>query len=213
MLTSNGQSCSLCTTLFTNCSTCTNTACLSCNYGQLVNGTCVPCSPGYYAESSACTVCPSSCATCESQIDCTSCIPGRYQMGASCISSCPANMAPNGTTCSICLSNCNICNQQTSICEICSAGYYLYNNLCSKTCPDPLVVSYDFLTCVTKDVYAQQFSQAARIIPFPFTIGVVILIVIGFLLRCVYRDMHLRTAFCGLISLIEVGTWVIFLSF
>ena len=79
-------------------------------------------------------------------------------MGVTCISSCPANMAPNGTTCSICLSNCNICNQQTSICEVCSAGYYLYNNLCSNTCPDPLVVSYDFLTCVTKEVYAQQFS-------------------------------------------------------
>ena len=75
------------------------------------------------------------------------------------------------------------------------------------------MVSYDFLTCVTKDVYSQQFSKAARIVPFPFTIGVVILFIIGFSLRCVYRDMHLRTVFCGLISLVEVSTWVIFLSF
>lgn len=149
MLTLDSMNCILCTNKFINCSTCNVNQCLTCTYGQLSNGSCIPCSPGYYAESSACTPCPSSCSTCESQVLCTSCKSNNYLLNNMCSSSCPINMFPNGTTCSICLANCNICNQATSLCTVCQAGYYLYNNLCATTCPSPLVVSYDFVTCVT----------------------------------------------------------------
>jgi hypothetical protein len=122
-------------------------------------------------------------------------------------------MVPNGTTCSTCLTNCNVCNQANSLCSICTAGFYLYNNLCYSVCPSPLITSYDFLTCVTQEVYYQQFSKAAKIIPFPFTIAVVTLIIIGVILKCFHKEMHLQTVLCGLISVIEIGTWVIFLAF
>lgn len=154
MLTQDTINCVPCTRVFTNCSTCTNTACLTCTYGQLTtNGTCVPCSPGTYSESSACTICPSTCATCESQTNCTTCKTGNYMLNSQCMGVCPLNMIPSGTNCISCLDNCNICNQVNFLCSICSAGYYLYNNLCFDTCPNNLVVSYDFLTCVTKEVY------------------------------------------------------------
>ena len=111
-------------------------------------------------------------------------------------------MVPNGTVCSICLAQCQVCNQTNSLCAVCDAGVYLHNNLCYSSCPSPLVVSYDFLSCVTEQVYYQQFSQAAKIIPFPFTIAAIVVIVLGVILRCFYKDMHLQTVLCALIALI-----------
>lgn len=207
------MNCILCTNKFINCSTCNVNQCLTCTYGQLVNGSCIPCSPGYYAESSACTPCPSTCSTCESQVHCTSCKSNNYLLNNMCSSNCPINMFPNGTTCSVCLANCNICNQATSLCVVCQAGYYLYNNLCSTTCPSPLVVSYDFLTCVTEAVYYQQFSKAAKIVPFPFTIGSIIIIIIGVILRFLHKDMHLQTFLVAIISIIEISCWLVFIGF
>lgn len=150
MLSLDSIACVSCTQKFVNCSTCSFNACLTCTYGQLLNGNCVPCSPGFYAESGACTTCPSTCATCDSQTYCLTCKTGNYMLENQCFSSCPLNMIPNGTVCASCLANCNICNQVNFLCTVCSAGYYLYNNLCFSTCPDGLVVSYDFLTCTTK---------------------------------------------------------------
>lgn len=150
MLSQNGQTCVLCTEQFVNCTSCSATACLYCNYGQLVNGSCKPCDPGYYEISASCVVCPSSCLTCTSQTDCQTCQPNYYYLSGICSASCPRNMFPNGTTCSSCGATCSICNQTTTLCTVCNAGVYLYNNSCYSTCPAPLVVSYDFLTCVTE---------------------------------------------------------------
>lgn len=213
MLSLDTISCTLCTSKFVNCSTCTTSQCLTCTFGQLLNGTCVPCSAGSYAESGACTACPSTCITCDSQLVCTTCTVNHYLLYNQCSSTCPINMVPNGTTCTTCLAFCNVCNQVNSLCSVCAGGYYLYNNLCSSTCPSPLVVSYDFLTCVTEAVYYQQFSSAAKIIPFPFTIGSCVLIIIGIMLKCFHKEMHLQTVLCALISMIELATWVIFLGF
>ena len=59
-------------------------------------------------------------------------------------------MVPNGTVCSYCGGQCSICNLANSLCSVCNAGVYLYDNACYSTCPAPLVVSYDFLSCVTQ---------------------------------------------------------------
>lgn len=111
-------------------------------------------------------------------------------------------MVPNGTVCSFCADSCSVCNQSNSLCTVCNAGVFLYSNLCYSTCPSPLVVSYDFLSCVTEEVYYQQFSEDAKIIPFPFTIGAVVVIIIGYILRCFHPHMYLQTALCALVSLI-----------
>ena len=122
-------------------------------------------------------------------------------------------MVPNGTVCSVCLDLCSVCDQTTSLCSICNAGVYLHNNLCYTTCPAPLITSYDFRSCVTQEVYYQQFSQAAKILYFPFTIAAVAIIIIGWILRCFHQEMHLQTVLCSIVSLIELGCWIIFLAF
>lgn len=202
MLTMDTINCVPCTDKFVNCSTCNNTHCLLCKYGQLTNGTCRPCDPGLYAESGVCTSCPSACATCANLTFCYSCAANNYLFGTMCSSTCPRDMVPNGTLCSYCADKCSICNLTSSLCSVCNGGVYLHNNLCLTECPSPLIVSYDFLTCVTEEVYYQQFSKASKIIPFPFTIGVSIFIIICLGLRCYYKDMHLQTVLCGAISLI-----------
>jgi hypothetical protein len=74
-------------------------------------------------------------------------------------------------------------------------------------------VSYDFLTCVTEAVYYQQFSKASKIIPFPFTIALGVIVILGLLLKWFFKKMHLRTVLCGLVSFIELASWLIFLIF
>ena len=135
MLSLNNQNCVLCTERFTNCSTCTQDSCLSCVYGQLVNSSCIPCYPATFDLGGSCTPCSSICTTCTSQVVCTSCVTNYYLLGSACSASCPRNMVPNGTSCSTCLDKCAVCNQVTSVCEVCNAGVYLYNNLCDSKCP------------------------------------------------------------------------------
>lgn len=78
------------------------------------------------------------------------CAASYYLYGSICTSECPRNMVPNGTVCSYCGDQCSICNLANSLCSVCNAGVYLYDNACYSTCPAPLVVSYDFLSCVTQ---------------------------------------------------------------
>ena len=101
-LTNDNLNCVPCTTNFVNCSTCSNTQCLSCNYGQLNStiGQCEPCIPGTYDLSGSCVVCPSSCTTCTSQTTCQTCATNYYLLGSVCTATCPNNMIPNGTICS-----------------------------------------------------------------------------------------------------------------
>ncbi len=201
-LSLDGSTCVLCSQVYTNCSICNTTQCLSCNYGQLLNGVCKPCGAGTYTQSGACLSCPSLCSTCTSLTACQTCTSGNFLLGNSCASSCPLNTIPSGFTCSICTDKCSICNQTTSLCRVCNAGVYLYNNLCYSTCPGDLVVSYDFLTCQTKEAYYVQFSHAAKIIPFPFTIASLIMIIIGAIFKFYHREMHLQTMLCASISFV-----------
>lgn len=62
-------------------------------------------------------------------------------------------------------------------------------------------------------MYYQQFSQAAKIVPFPFTIASIIIIIIAIILKCFHKEMHLQTVLCALISIIEISTWLIFICF
>jgi hypothetical protein len=212
-LTNDNQKCVPCSTNFVNCSTCSASACLSCNYGRLANGSCLPCDPGTYDLAGSCANCPSSCSTCTSQTSCQACVPNYYLYLAACVDNCPRNMVPNGTQCTPCLAQCAVCNLTNGLCSVCEGGLFLYSNLCYSSCPAPLVVSYDYLSCVTLSVYYEQFSKAAKIIPFPFTIAAATLVLLGLILRCFYKDMHLQTVLCALVAFLELAAWVIFLCF
>jgi hypothetical protein len=110
-------------------------------------------------------------------------------------------MVPNGTICTECSPQCNLCNLTSLLCSVCNAGVYLYNNSCYATCPSDLVVSYDFLTCVTPTVYYEQFSKSAKIVYFPFSIATVAFLIIGAVMKCFHREMHLQTVLCAMVSL------------
>lgn len=66
---------------------------------------------------------------------------------------------------------------------------------------------------MTETVYYQQYSQAAKIVPFPFTIAAAIGFILVCILKCTHPSMHFRTSVVALLALIELGSWAVFLAF
>lgn len=60
-------------------------------------------------------------------------------------------------------------------------------------CPDPYVTNLNYTLCVTKEQYAQEYSKASKPIYFPFTIAAFVFIIVGIILNCCNKNMHLRT--------------------
>lgn len=77
-LTLDNATCVPCTEKFVNCTTCSQTQCLSCMEGELTGGQCLPCTPGFYTLNSHCVACPSVCKVCRDPTYCTSCVDGFY---------------------------------------------------------------------------------------------------------------------------------------
>ncbi len=111
----------------------------------------MPCLDGFYFTNGTnnCTGCPSSCALCISSTSCTLCktSPAYYLSNGLCYDPCPAGRyATTNTTgdniCADCSSACAICTGNPSPCSKCNTGYYLYNNVCSTTCPSAYI-AYD----------------------------------------------------------------------
>jgi hypothetical protein len=49
-------------------------------------------------------------------------------------------------------------------------------------------------------------------VPFPFSIAATIIIIIGIVLKCFSRTLHLQTLLCSLIAIFELASWVTFLA-
>ena len=175
-----------------------------------MNGTCQPCFPGYYSRNSQCALCPSVCRVCESTTVCTECAAGYYMEGTYCVNPCPDNKVPNGTVCDICATDCAICDVDTSFCSVCTAGIYLYQGECFTTCPSSLVINLNGTLCVTQEQFFEEYSQAAKIIWFPFTIASVVIVIIGVILKCYLNVMHLSTFLVSCLAWIELGSWALF---
>ena len=120
-----------CDSINTNCSACTKTQCVVCNYtcnpGQRVvttSCTCAGCQKGYYCNGKTMRVCPQG--TYCNATDCASCITcgsGTYAT------------APGATACTACSSktaNCATCDAASGVCLSCTAGHSLS---ASATCP------------------------------------------------------------------------------
>ena len=135
------------------CSACTgprNNDCSSCATGYLHTPALTKCSSecpvGYYKVGTSCSTCSSSCEGCNSSAtSCTSCPAMQIldSVSHTCSPySCPATqyLGP-GSVCTACPSNCDFCSSST-VCEICSTGYYLAQTVCVDTCPPGYCIGY-----------------------------------------------------------------------
>lgn len=97
-------SCTLCSNLFPNCLTCTQT-------GGPATMTCTSCHDGWYVGGTTCVLCSSPCLTCSTSLSCLSCASLGYYF--------------NSGTCTLCnttMTNCASCISST-ICMTCVYGY------------------------------------------------------------------------------------------
>lgn len=125
------------------CYTCTDgstSSCISCiPLHYLINSTClVQCPSTYYPSLYTCLPCVSLCVTCLSELQCTSCVTGKYLYGYSCVGACNPGMTVsvinNISTCILCDSSCRTCITP-SYCTSCYTSTYLYNGTCIPSCP------------------------------------------------------------------------------
>ncbi|KAL4494135.1 hypothetical protein ABPG72_016091 [Tetrahymena utriculariae] len=151
MFPNSSRVCTVCSSKFIGCLSCTSTQCLSCvnssDYLDKVNNSCgSACPQGSFKDSSGtppsnvCTTCDNSCKTCEQvSTQCTSCDNNKYLQGTTCQSSCDSNYYPNSDRkCIICSSKFPNCTQCTaSSCLQCNLPYFFVEgqNTCQNQCP------------------------------------------------------------------------------
>lgn len=136
-----------CLACSSTCLTCQDTTgiCLTCRIDYLLfGGSCVAsCPQGTFKNSEICSVCDSSCKSCEGPLNtqCLSCdntsslpvLEGNY-----CKSSCSLGKSPYNGICFDCQNGCDECSfsgNGVSFCLQCSSNLYLYQGVCTETCP------------------------------------------------------------------------------
>ena len=127
-----------------------------------------------------------------------------------CVSVCPLNKIPNGTMCTFCMDNCSVCNLGNSLCSVCVSGFYLYESRCVSECPNLLVVNLNATKCVTQEQFYEEYSKAAKIVYFPFSIAAGVLFAFGIIIKCYSKLTHLVTLACAVLSVAEIGSWAAF---
>ncbi|KAL4494134.1 hypothetical protein ABPG72_016090 [Tetrahymena utriculariae] len=144
--------CTLCSSLFLGCQSCSSTQCTSCisatDYLDSVNNSCGPtCPVGYFQSTTSsipsiniCSTCNSNCLNCTSNsTNCISCKSNMYLQGNQCQSSCNQGYIPDSNgicvNCNTKFSNCSQCT--VSSCSQCQNSYYLVsgNHNCVTSCP------------------------------------------------------------------------------
>lgn len=150
------QVCKNCSVVYsTDCLTCNNSQCLTCSQGALINGSCQPCPSGQFASLNNCVQCPAECLTCSNNSYCTTCASGKYLFNFTCSSSCPSDMVPAGSICTICVVNCSVCDLATTKCLVCRSHSYVFEGGCVDSCPNSLIVSLNGSNCVTQTDFYQ----------------------------------------------------------
>ena len=144
--------CATCSINQTNCNSCLNPLTPQL---YLLNSQCQQnCSPTTYANSSnfQCTPCVSPCVSCSAIADCSSCIPGKFLYGTSCISPCPAGYVGvvGSGACQACTENCKTCSGAVNSCLTCVNGSYFLpsSSSCVSSCEPSLFIDYANQKCV-----------------------------------------------------------------
>lgn len=86
----------------------------------------------------------------------------------------------------------------------------MFEGECLSVCPDGYLINLNRTLCITPEDYALEYSKASRKVYFPFTIAAVIAIIIGIILKCTERAMHLATFLISVIAWLELASWVLF---
>lgn len=165
-----------CLNCYVGCKTCnglTATSCLSCSgtyFFLSSNTSCVTSCPSLYFASESlnqCIGCDTLCLTCNGLGTnyCTSCKPGTYLSGTTCISLCvipQIGYVANNTciatcpytnyvktsdnTCRSCPNNCGVC-LNSSFCLSCINSAVMHTNLCITSCPAGMYIDTVRLVC------------------------------------------------------------------
>lgn len=208
--------CTGCSALCATCGT-YSTQCLSCPSNTYLQGSnCLSsCSVGYYAVGMACTLCPSSCSACSSNLTCSACAPNYYLYLSSCVTSCPA-IRPivnvNGA-CSSCTNVYCVSCSSSDYCSSCFFPQLLIQGTCVATCPKDYVVDSTGTQCLyspdtnttitpTNTTLTDSLTTASTF-PVPFTVAAGFLGVACLMSKFQHERTHLAGALYSLWGLLE----------
>jgi len=138
----------VCDTCSANCEKCRGridfcTKCKDNKYLNITEGICVDnCTPNGYNKpgingiDGECVHCDNNCATCNTDIECITCIPNFLFIATTkeCSISCPKKYYKKEDSCYPCNDLCEICGNDNE-CANCIEGYFLYKGQCYNTCP------------------------------------------------------------------------------
>lgn len=221
----------------TTCKTCQTTLsyCTSCNSPQfLQNNQCVnSCSSGFFVNGTNCAACVANCSSCTSS-SCSACGNGMYLYDNTCYSSCPpftTNRTVSGVlTCFTCGSGCTNCldssnclnctsgmipqlNSTSRICVFsCGTDFVLINNAyCGLSCPGDTTNVGGVCKSPTSNGTSSSDALAtstSRFIPFPYTIGLVVLVIFTLTSRLAFSHTIIPAGLCAFGGIIEVLSWI-----
>ncbi|XP_075401034.1 extracellular matrix organizing protein FRAS1 [Tenrec ecaudatus] len=115
----------------------------------LQNGRCVhSCAPGFYQAGGVCLACQTQCATCTSELECSSCQPPLLMQRGQCVPNCAHGFYREHRSCAVCHESCAACwgpSEKNCLacrdvfqvlregsCESsCGDGYYLKQGICT----------------------------------------------------------------------------------
>ena len=181
-MNNNSQSCTGCDSACTTCSA-FSTQCTSCPFGQLLQDiSCVTnCSVGYFPLGTVCTLCPTNCSACISNLSCTACTNSNFLYISSCVSVCPAirPIVDASGTCSTCNDTfCLSCNS-SNYCFSCFFPRLLVQGTCQTACPTDYIIDANGTGCTyspntntnsTTNTTLTNSLTSATTFPLPFTI-------------------------------------------
>ena len=233
--TCNFTVCATCVLTINTCLTCTtglvllNSTCLS------------SCGSGYYNSSNSCIACVSNCTTCSSSgcSVCATAAPILYNN--SCVSACPTGTTRSGSTCITCITGCSVCSSTTICTSCLSIYYLvIYNNgstectrpcpssfpllensICVASCTAPLVADSTGTSCITASTNTTTngtttptttlVSSTSRVVPFPVTIALVVMIIATLASKVALPDTIIPAALCAFAGVAEIISWFVFI--
>jgi proprotein convertase subtilisin/kexin type 5 len=149
----NNRACVACTTINSQCLTCTSSGCTKCSSGYYLqsDGSCqTSCvAPLPVRGDGVCLPCPTDCQTCDQLGSCSQCtaLSLKSVKAGACVASCLPQISVNGI-CTACTSPCLICINIVTRCTSCITDYKLQSETCVADCGGGLVLSLDGLRCV-----------------------------------------------------------------
>lgn len=188
--------------------------CTSCSQALLIEkNKCVEkCSEGFFmrldpSNNYVCQQCDNLCKTCnESAYKCLSCNDNAFQFELTCVSKCPANFYDAKGKCEKCsMSNCDTCENDN--CLNCAKGFFLLQGKCYTSCPKGYKSDDESYSCIiqisqTYLPYVPEYKfSKTKLIFFIFSLMIVL---ISYILKHVYRQTYFYATCVSLISIVKV---------